>query len=111
MKFCDYFRRSLRLWPLEKPAEPEPRFFSFQEIYHKEETEKSWSATAKDRLWIVYARMMCSEAGSTPFGVVFGDWAVFPEIVEIGMLILQRMQKVQKLHFFKILCILDSWKS
>ncbi|WP_343448015.1 hypothetical protein [Enterobacter hormaechei] len=84
MKFCDYFRRSQRLLPLEKPAEPETRFFRFLEIYHKEETEKSWSATAKDRFWIVYAWMMCPEAGSTPYPVVFGDRAVFPEIAENG---------------------------
>lgn len=94
MKFCDYFRRSQRLLPLEKPAEHETRIFRFLEIYHKEETDKSRPAAAKERFWIVYTWMMCSEAGGTPYPVVFGDRTVFPEIAENG----KEEMKVRKIE-------------
>ncbi|MEB7559466.1 hypothetical protein NGC38_23475 [Kluyvera cryocrescens] len=94
MKFSDYFRRSQQLLPLEKPAEHCARIFRFLEIYHKEETDKSEADRQKDRLWIVYAWMMCSEAGRTPYAVVLGVRRAFPEIAENG----KEEMKVRKIE-------------
>ena len=54
------------------------------EIYHKEETDKSEADRQKDRFWIVYTWIMCSDAGSTQYAVVFGVRRPFPEIAENG---------------------------